>query len=350
MIGLDNNSEILKTLIRIATGSSLPIDTNMFYGTNWEDVMRIASVQGVFAIAFDGIERLPKDCRPNRNILIQWIGQVSHQEKLYKRNWNVANNLSDFWKSEGIDTIILKGRAIAQYYPKPEHRYSCDLDIFIGNDWDKACQMLEARGIKLEREVYKEVEFTLNNVYVECHRYITPNRGNKTLLRFEEHLRNILSESSKQYFNETTLICPPLLFTVMLFIEHALGDLLHGKLSLKHLVDWIILRKQSFDFNIIELRCKEFGFDRFLSLIDTLADVLEGKKEKSSLSEIYNNVYNLLFIIPSVSNEPKSWFSRRVSLFFEIIQNRRMYHYFGYCSMYKYLIKTVWCHFFRKDV
>lgn len=350
MISLDNNSEILKTLIRIATGSSLPIDTNMFYGTNWEEVMRIASAQGVFAIAFDGIERLSKDYQPDRKTLIQWIGQVCYQEKLFERNWKVARKLSDLWLSEGIETLVLKGRVIAQYYPKPEHRYSCDLDVFIGNNWDKACQMLEARGIKLEREVYKEVEFTLNNVYVECHRYITPYRGNKTLLRFEEYLRNILSESSKQYFNETTLICPPLQFTVMLFIEHALGDLLHGKLSLKHLVDWMILRKQSFDVSIIELRCKEFGFDRFLSLIDTLADVLEGKKEKSSLSEIYNNVYNSLFIIPAVSNEPKSWFARRVSLFFEIIQNRRMYQHFGYCSMEKFLIRSVWYHFFSGNV
>ena len=73
---MDNNSEILKTLVVIATGSSLTFDTKMFYGTNWEDVMRIASAQGVFAIAFDGIEKLPKDCRPDRKTLIQRIGQV----------------------------------------------------------------------------------------------------------------------------------------------------------------------------------------------------------------------------------------------------------------------------------
>lgn len=347
---MDNNSEILKTLIRIATGSSLPIDTNMFYGTNWEDVMRIASAQGVFAIAFDGIEKLPEDCRPDKKILIQWFGRVCYQEKLYERNWKVAQKLADLWLSEGIETLVLKGRAIAQYYPKPAHRYSCDLDVFIGNDWDKACQMLEARGVKLVREVYKEVEFTLDKVYVECHRYITQFRGNETLQRFEKCLRRILAETSKQRFDETSLLCPPLMFTVMLFIEHALGDLLHGKLSLKHLVDWMILRKQSFDVSIIELRCKEFGFDRFLSLIDTLADVLEGKRKLSTLPKVYSDVYKSLFVIPAVSNEPKSWFARRVSLFFEIIQNRRMYQHFGYCSMEKFLIRSVWYHFFSGNV
>ena len=108
----------------------------------------------------------------------------------------------------------------------------------------------------------------------------------KTLLQFERYLRNLLEDHPKTYFEGTRLLCPPLMFTVMLFIEHSLGDLLHGKLTLKHVVDWVVLRKQDINRAELESRSKEFRFDRFLQLMDALADTVEGKVEIESLELI----------------------------------------------------------------
>ena len=146
-------------------------------------------------------------------------------------------------------------------------------------------------------------------------------------------------------------MCPPSMFIVMLFIEHALGDLLHGKLTLKHVVDWVVLRKQEVDRAEIEARCKVFGFFRFLMLMDALADVVEGKMEMASLPSSYREVMEAFFVIPtSVIKEKNSWFARRVSLFFDIIRNRRYYKRFGYCSMERFLLSAVWTHFLAKEV
>lgn len=176
-------------------------------------------------------------------------------------------------------------------------------------------------------------------------------RGNKTLLRFERYLRHVLKKSPKTYFEGTKLVCPPLMFIVMLFIEHALGDLLHGKLTLKHVADWMVLRKQEIDRTEIEARCKDFGFYRFLMLMDALADMVEGKMEMVSLPSSYREVVESFFVIPSsVIKEKNSWFARRVSLFFYIIRNRRYYSRFGYCSMERFLLSAVWAHFFDKEV
>lgn len=343
-------TKIIQALIQLAFGTSSLVDTKVFEDVSWKEVMSVAVAQGVFAIAFDGVKLLPVEWRPDKKLLLQWFGQVCYQEKMYEHNWQVAQNISELWKKEGIETYVIKGRSIAQYYPIPTHRYSCDLDVFIAEGWEKSCHLLEHQGIKLVYEVYKEVEFTLDNVYVECHRCITPYRGNKKLHEVEAYLRSLLAECPKQRFGDTALLCPPFMFVVMLYIEHALGDLLHGHLSLKHVVDWIVLRKQHFDFSVLKLRCKEFGFGRFLMLIDSLADVVEGKTEVDSLPSSYKEVYKSLFIIPAISPKAKSWFSRRVSLFFEIIKNRKMYQHFGYCSMESFLLKSVWCHFFDKEV
>ena len=78
------------------------------------------------------------------------------------------------WASAGIETTVLKGRSIAQFYPTPNRRCSYDLDVFVpatGTDdgqWEKACKMLASKGVNLVYEVYKEVEFTYKDVYVEC--------------------------------------------------------------------------------------------------------------------------------------------------------------------------------------
>lgn len=354
MIFVVKSIHILIQLLRKGLGCSEDLD---LLSGDWVEVMKIASAHGLSAIAFDGLQKALDSNSVKQNeipklMLIQWYGRSVQQMSLFKKNWKAACSLSSLLGENCIEAVVLKGRSIAQYYPIPEHRYSCDLDLFIEREnWERACEILEAKGIRLEREVYKEVEFSFEGVHVELHRYITPVRGNKTLLRFERYLRELLNDNPKMYFDGTRLLCPPLTFIVMLYIEHALGDLLHGKLTLKHVVDWVVLRKQAIDRVEIEARCKEFGFYRFLKLMDALADVVDGKEEKTSLPSSYREIWDSFFVIPSyVADRKESWFARRVSLFFDIIRNRRLYSRFGYCSMERFLIRIVCAHFFKKEV
>ena len=350
----NTNRKVVLQLVRKALNPSCKID--LPDGIDWEVVLELASEQGMQGVCLEAIERLPVGTIP-QDTLLQWIGLSEIQSNQYDQAWKVACKLDEIWADEDIHATVLKGRSVAQYYPVPHHRYSCDLDVFIESDWEKACELLEGRGIALEHEVYKEVEFILDNVYVECHRYITPIRGNKKLQDFERYLRGLLEGSRVQNvqgvqgrcFEGTTLVCPPLMFTVMLYIEHALGDFLHGHLTLKEIVDWVILRKQGIDRDIIESRCKEFKFGRFLKLIDALADVVEGKKKYKALSPAYRNAFDDVFMMPEAS-KPRSWFRRRVDLFFDILKNGKKFRDYGYMSMPAFLFKSVWAHFFNKDV
>lgn len=316
--------------------------------TNWEEVLRLASEQGVHGVIFEAIDTLPARTIPQQ-MLLQWIGVSEIQRNQYEQAWYVACKLDKIWAAEGIHATVLKGRSIAKFYPVPHHRYSCDLDVFIGEGWGCACELLEERGVRLIREVYKEAEFTLDNIYVECHRYITPLRGNKQLTKFEHYLRLLLDSEPKECFEETTLVCPPLMFTVMLYLEHALGDFLHGHLLLKHIVDWVILRRQNFNRKEFISRCKEFKFDRFLSLIDALADVVEGVADYDSLSCSYQSAFDDVF----KKTQPKrahSWFQRRINLLFDIVKNEKRFRDYGYTSMPSFLFSSVWSHFFTKEV
>lgn len=337
--------------------------------TNWEEALDFAISQGVLGVCFEAVEKLPANQRPALEMLMQWYGHTEKQSLQYEHTWDVARKLDRLWSAAGIHATVLKGRAIAQYYPVPSHRYSCDLDVFIGHDWEKACELLEGKGVQLEFEVYKEAEFTLDGVYVECHRYITPIRGNKYLQKVEHYLRGLLESSRVQdvlgcfstkahpqgaeqgvqgrFFEGTTLLCPPLMFTVMLYVEHALGDLQQGKLSLKHIVDWIVLRKQDVDWKAFETRCKEFKFDRFLALVNALADVVEGKTSYETLSSSYREAFDEIFQVKE-SKKPHSWFRKRLNLFFDIIKNGKKFSEYGYTSMPRFLLGAMWGHFVEK--
>lgn len=73
--------------------------------------------------------------------------------------------------------------------------------------------------------------------------------------------------------------------------------------------------------------------------------------EIASFPSSYREVMESFFVNPSsVIKERNSWFARRVSLFFDIIRNRRYYSRFGYCSMERFLVSAVWAHFFDKEV
>lgn len=341
-----NTHQILLQLLRKALDNSCQIELPK--GVDWTSVLELASEQGVQGICLEAIEQMSAGTIPQQTLL-QWIGLSEVQRQQYEQTWRVACKLDKHWAAEGIQATVLKGRSIAKFYLVPSHRYSCDLDVFIGGEWGRACNLLEGQGIRLEHEVYKEVEFTLDNVYVECHRYITPVRGNKHLKEFERYLRSLLDGEPKECFEGTTLVCPPLMFTVMLYIEHALGDLLHGNLTLKHIVDWVVLRRQPVDWDAFNVKCRAFKFNKFLPLIDALADVVDGKMEYQELQPSYQGVFDEIFKTPGAKS-PRSWFGRRVELFFSILRNGKKYQQFGYTSMPSFLFNSVWAHFFDKEV
>ena len=351
-----DNRDILFKLLHKAFDPTFSISRATLENARWEELFELSYSQGLHAIVFDAVESVLKenawretDIGLSKETKIRWIGTVLRQEAFYGKSWKIANQLANLWKTGGITATVIKGRAIARYYPKPEHRYSCDLDVFVKDKWEEACEMLEGKGVKLEYEVYKEAEFTIHGVYVECHRYITPVRGNRHLLKVERHLRALLS-NHPQCFESSFLVNPNLEFTSLLFVEHALWDLLHGKFSLKHVVDWMVLRKQPLDWKRFHGKCEEFKFLRFLSLIDALADVVEGKRHYEDLPKSYKEAFDGIFHHTKPPRTYESWFMRRVQLFFDIANCRRAFREFGYCSMPRFLTTALWSHFTREKV
>jgi len=337
--------DILIRLIRAGIGMAPSEIPAGFDG--WKEVIDMSFDQGVAAITVDGYNNSSiNDCLLERDesledMKYEWFGSVLQEEEETERRLGVAKELESWWAAEGIRARVLKGSRIARYYPKPEHRFSCDLDVFIPEDggWKRACEVLKGKGIELCYEVYKEVEFTHKGVYVECHRFITPVRGNRNLMAFERYLRGLLEAEDE------------LMFTAMLYVEHALGDFLKGPMTLRQLVDWMVLRRQALAWEEFDARCREFGFERFRALADSLADVAEGSKSYEELPKTYRRAWDEMWERPKKGGgRRKSWTQRRVSQFFDVLRCRWKYGEFGYMTMLEYLAKAMWGHWVDKKV
>ena len=96
-------------------------------------------------------------------------------------------------------------------------------------------------------------------------------------------------------------------------------------------------------------KCKAFRFDRFVALIEALADVVEGKREYDALPAAYKEAFDDIFQEPESTGQ-RSWFQRRMFLFFDILKNGKKYRDFGYTSMPSFLFNSMWTHFFHKEV
>lgn len=83
----------------------------------WLTLLDEAQSQGVDAVMLGGIERLPKEQRPLINELLEWIGAAQMAEAMSSMQVRRARELSVMMRGVGFESCVLKGVAVAKYYP-----------------------------------------------------------------------------------------------------------------------------------------------------------------------------------------------------------------------------------------
>ncbi|MBO7263192.1 MAG: nucleotidyltransferase family protein [Alistipes sp.] len=220
---------------------------------NWQKIYTISAQQGVLALVFDAVATLPVEQQPPKALKMQWIASIANIERRYNYQKDVAINLAEQFHKNSINTYVLKGFAIANYYPKPEHRECGDLDCFLGADYEKGNCIAEALGAKVTREYYKHSIIYYNKLMVENHQFCIAIRGSRTLKAFERHLETIISQGATM-IDGSHLIKPSADFNALFIITHALTHFLVEGIKLRHILDWALLLRSEQD----NINWKEF--------------------------------------------------------------------------------------------
>lgn len=216
----------------------------------WQQLFRMAAHQGVVAIVYDVVSKLPEECQPPRNIRLQWALSVEAIENRHEMQRKTSALLAELWGEQGIKTIVMKGLAVGTYYPKPQHRECGDLDCFLvkngsttSDGYEVANQICEQIGAKVKRDYYKDATIKYRGLLVENHRFYLPVRGGRKIKELERHLEKVALRGQTSYVPDTKLIVPSPDFNALFLTMHGLNHFMTEGIKLRHILDWALLLK-----------------------------------------------------------------------------------------------------------
>ena len=160
LVEMNDIHRLLKFLRFASFQDSVLPDTMLSDYLDWRIVFALALHLGISAIVLDGIGRLPKEVRPPKPILLQWIGQAAMMEQMYAKHRGLVSSLASVYAKDGIRMLLLKGYGCSLCYPKPEHRPTGDIDVYLFGKKDEADDLVEKElGVKVHREYHKHSTF-----------------------------------------------------------------------------------------------------------------------------------------------------------------------------------------------
>lgn len=351
-------TESLVLLLRATLGE---MPTLMPHAFDFKSAFVLAQQQEVAALALDGLQKIAAafpDLLINdaslKAIKLQWIGNMLAQERRYNANFIAAKDLAELYDDNEIWTYVLKGLSIAQLYPVPSHRFSCDLDcVLLSKEnmsvaYELGNSIVKAKGCNVDADYYKHSVFAYKGLMVENHRYCCSVKRSKRTRELERYLLSLLNGYASEYINGTSLALPPRMFQALFMIEHANGHFLYSKMSMKHICDWTMMRKsfkETLDWNVFDEQCQRFGLKNFVGCMNHLADYILGVCNYNDLLPIDKRV---LADIMSEMHLSSSKMRQRVEKAIGVLQSSWKFKHFCGDSMLKELSHSVWT-YLRED-
>ena len=234
----------------------------------WRELFDIVQKQTLTGIAFAGIEVLPQEQRPPKELLLQWYKLCtiikSKNAELDKKCAIVA----DKFRSEGFSNCILKGQGIAQLYPDPTLRTPGDIDIWLDGGDEKAIEYVR-RFFPDCKPTYHHVDFPIaNNLDIEIHyrpTWLYNPFANKRLQKY------FVENSATQFGNYMTTAegnfpIPTAAFNRMYILLHIYRHVFFEGIGMRQLLDYYFVLQQGMtpdEKSEYIVLLKRFGLTKF---------------------------------------------------------------------------------------
>ena len=219
--------------------------------TDWNECVLLAKKQGVMALTWEGVLRLPNALHPDMELKLQWGIKVEHLERKYQRYCKVAHEITELYKQHDIATMHLKGVGLSTLYPIPSHREGGDIDIYTYSAdpfkmSDKeanhlANKLMGRKGIEVNTSSYKHSNFHYKGIPIENHKYFLNIKHYPIANQINGWLMKDLQPQSTPLLNgEYRIWTPSPTFNTLFLAFHAAQHYGSG-LALHHLCDWAML-------------------------------------------------------------------------------------------------------------
>ena len=249
------SAQMLLALLR-ASLHEKDIETAFFdkaSNEDWKLCYKLAAEQGVMALAWDGVIKLPKALQPSLAVKISWASGVEAYEEKYLRYCSAVDEVTRFYAEHGIATMQMKGVGFSTLYPVPCHREGGDIDIYTYSVDKNRMSDKEANSLadKLMQEQGAEVETDHTPKHSNFFYKGIPFENHKTFLNVESYkvavqVERILYENmqpERVKLAEGEVMIPSPFFNTLFIAFHAMQHYGSG-LALHHLCDWVMILRR----------------------------------------------------------------------------------------------------------
>ncbi|WP_159433324.1 nucleotidyltransferase family protein [Fibrobacter sp. UWEL] len=231
---------------------------------DWAAIYDFCKKQTIIGVVLVGVNKLPEDLRPPREILDHWIcqGFYIHQQNI-KMNAMCAK-VTKMFADRGLRSVILKGQANARLYPDPFSRQCGDIDILVEGGKKNVIRHLKEMGLMEGADItphHVEIDKKFfDGISVEVHF----NAVLSLPIGKGRRLQNFLAKNAFSHIrgdNTEPFYEPTILFALMMQMSHIRRHFIGEAIGLRQIVDYYMLLKSS-SAEIISESCenvKKFG-------------------------------------------------------------------------------------------
>ena len=232
-------SKSVLNLLALVKSALNPLPSSMLLeDIDWQSVCSVARYQGIIAFVLDAIEYVPVEQRPSKPLLLQWIGQTTMMERMYAKHKERIASLASFYKQNDIRLLLLKGYGCSLCYPKPEHRPTGDIDVYLFGKQNEADDLIEKEfGIKIHKEYHKHSTSNYGGVEVENHAKFIDDVSHKSNIRFEQILMSVLDKKECLPSPIDNVLLPSPTFNALFLLRHTGEHFASNEITLRHVLD-----------------------------------------------------------------------------------------------------------------
>ena len=243
---------------------------------NWDEIQALAVQHGLSAIVLDGIEKLPDNNRPPKELLLQWIGETLQSfEQRFELSRRAISDLAGWYNAHGFKMMVLKGFACAQNWPKPEHRPCGDIDIWLfGKSQEADAILSKEKAVKIDKSHHHHTVFDWCDFIVENHYDFINVHHHKSNIEFEKILKELASDDSYfvEVYGEKVYLPSPNLHALFL-LKHTMIHFAAEGVSLRQLIDWGFFVKangKDVDWKMVLDVLERFGMKDLFNIINAI--------------------------------------------------------------------------------
>ena len=136
----------------------------------WKEIIQFAREQTVTGIIGDAVTRLPGSVHVPESILYTVMGEMERIRYRSRRITLTADKIEEVLQGRGFHPLVMKGPAVATFYPDPLLRISGDIDLYLpSQEIAPVREWIASTGLKVRPAPDGSFHFNTEGTDVDVH-------------------------------------------------------------------------------------------------------------------------------------------------------------------------------------